>query len=265
VLRNSKINAIMKQYGTYWLQKLVLLTSFCLLAGCGSPKIDQSAINRLENGVAGYKKILLDMQNAGLSEAEFKKNWNAANFGLRDAITYLEAKKIHTADLNPMILNDTVDRWSRYLEAYQFGSEGKVWAGSRSNMEVDKPSRMGWDKPQNEADNNCISLSQMIGLIKQFPQLRLLYFNKNLDSSYSEVPEKVQKEILAYVPSDSEPFGFLRYFRDYCSSNSHGFNTTEYDSRVEFSLKTAEVNHLAFISLKSEVEELDRKLKELAK
>lgn len=255
----------MKQYGTYWLQKLVLLTSFCLLASCGSPEIDQSAINRLENGVAGYKKILLDMQNAGISEAEFKKNWNAANFGLRDAITYLEAKKIHTADLNPMILNDTVDRWSRYLEAYQFGSEGKVWAGSKSN---DRPSRMGWDKPHNEADNNCISLSQMIGLIKQFPQLRLLYLNKKLDS-YSEVPENVQKEILAYVPSYSEPYGFLRHFQDYCSSDSYGFHATLYGeasgSWVKFSLQKAEVNHILFTLLKSEVEELDRKLKELAK
>ena len=79
VLRYSKINAIMKQYGTYWLQKLVLLTSFCLLAGCGSPKIDQSAINRLEIGVSNYKKIVLNLQNAGLSEAEFNKDWNAGS------------------------------------------------------------------------------------------------------------------------------------------------------------------------------------------
>lgn len=257
----------MKQYTTCWLQKLVLLTSFCLVAGCGSPKIDQSAINRLENGVSSYKKIVLDLQNAGLSEEQFQKNWNDANFALRDAISFLEAQKMQTSEFNPVLLNQTADRWVDYLTAFQFPSN-QNWISAITRSTMNGADQLGWDKPFPSVIAKCMSMPHLLRTVRYFPQLTLRYYNmEQFERSgiNPALPESIQKEITAYAPSDNEPVSFLRHFESYCQAQSYGFKSYKDEYTAEFRLTKTELNTAIIAALKKEVEELDRNLKELSK
>jgi hypothetical protein len=241
---------------------------FSLLSGCSDKgKIDQSVINRLENGVAGYKKILLDLQNAGLSKDEFKKKWNDANFALRDAISFLEARKKYTTDLNPITLNQTADRWVDLLEAYQFPTE-KKWVSAIAQSNIDETDQVGWNEPYPHGFETCLSMPLLMRLMKYFPHLRLRkhdmqqYMQSGLNP---ELPENIQKEILAYVPTEAEPIGFLRHFGSYCRASIHGFSISTNGLRyfADFRLNKSDLNSAIIPALKSEIDNLDSKLKVL--
>lgn len=77
-----------------------------LLTGCdktaedsSAPAINPKALADLDNAVGKYRSIITSLKNSGLSDEEYRKMSNDADFALRDFASYVKAKEIDLSSI----------------------------------------------------------------------------------------------------------------------------------------------------------------------
>jgi hypothetical protein len=276
----------------------VLVSSVMLLSGCqkevDSVKVDPVALQRVEKAVAAYQKLVVSFSASGLTTEEFRNQTNEADFLLRDAIKFLEAKGIKEDIVGGESLTIIADKLGEYRKFYndaderarvlapQYGKDAdttdlRYFTSARHNLpnpeckEVDS----GWITPGPEWTSSRLEIfgpAVLIGMAKKLPELKLLY--KDEKNYWVKMPDDVMQELLNYEPTEQEPKAFLTHFEKYCKEGKYGFKfnseTEKYDTvtfypryGAIFCASLRSVQSAAVSEIRKIVDKLDTAVKKL--
>ena len=263
------------------------LVAITLLAGCSkdggageqaskSEKIDPQALQKLDEAVGAYRKIVTSMEQGGLTKYELRSKVNDADFALRDVASYFTAKKINTELLGFKDINQLCDDWSNLIKEYENAEDLEIRYRQITSGHVDKYSTQSPGFSEKGGRWATVSYAQLRSFLERYPEAKSMVSyshpqdrdSRGHGANYVDrhLPNDVVDElIINYKVTENEPKNFLDTFESKYGPLKYGFGYTYkedgwYDWKVK--ILKSDMQSCYFRKFKEQVEFLNIKIKE---